>query len=48
MIEPVLPEEPPKPNGDSRPCIDDRAALTVILFLLDGGARFLGWTVSGS
>jgi hypothetical protein len=33
VIEPLLPEEPPKPNG-GRPRIDDRAALTGILFVL--------------
>lgn len=31
MIEPLLPEEPPKPNG-GRPRTDDRAALTGIMF----------------
>ncbi len=36
MIEPLLPEEPPKPNG-GRPRIDDRAALTGILFVLKSG-----------
>jgi len=33
VIEPLLPEETPKPQG-GRPCIDDRAALTGILFVL--------------
>ena len=33
MIEPLLPEEPPKPNG-GRPQIDGRATLTSILFVL--------------
>jgi transposase len=33
VIEPLLPEEPPKPKG-ARPRIDDRAALTGILFVL--------------
>ena len=33
VIEPLLPEEPPKPQG-GRPRIDDRAALTGILFVL--------------
>jgi transposase len=33
VVEPLLPEEPPKPNG-GRPRIDDRAALTGILFVL--------------
>ena len=36
MIEPLLLEEPPKPNGD-RPRIDDRAARTGILFVLKSG-----------
>jgi transposase len=36
VIEPLLPEEPPKPNG-GRPRIDDRAALTGILFVLKSG-----------
>ena len=36
IIEPLLPEEPPKPKG-GRPRIDDRAALTGILFVLRGG-----------
>ena len=33
VIDPLLPEEPPKPKG-GRPRIDDRAALTGILFVL--------------
>ena len=33
IIEPLLPEEPPKPKG-GRPRIDDRAALTGIVFVL--------------
>jgi hypothetical protein len=33
VIEPLVPEELPKPNG-GRPRIDDRAALTGILFVL--------------
>jgi transposase len=33
VIEPLLPEEPPKPKG-VRARIDDRAALTGILFVL--------------
>ena len=33
VVEPLLPEEPPKPNG-GRPRIDDRAALTGIVFVL--------------
>jgi hypothetical protein len=36
VIEPVLPEELPKPNG-GRPRIDDRAALTRILFVFKSG-----------
>ncbi len=36
VIEPLLPEEPPKPKG-GRPRIDDRAALTGILFVLKCG-----------
>ena len=36
VIEPLLPEEPPKPKG-GRPRIDDRAALTGILFVLRSG-----------
>ena len=36
IIEPLLPEEPPKPNG-SRPRVDDRAALTGIVFVLKSG-----------
>ena len=32
-IEPLLPDEPPKPNGGS-PRVDDRAALTGIIFVL--------------
>jgi transposase len=36
LIEPLLPEEPPKPKG-GRPRIDDRAALTGILFVLKSG-----------
>ena len=35
-IEPLLPEEPPKPKG-GRPRIDDRATLTGILFVLKSG-----------
>ena len=33
VIEPLLPPEPPKPKG-GRPRVDDRAALTGILFVL--------------
>jgi transposase len=36
VIEPLLLEEPPKPKG-GRPRIDDRAALTGILFVLRSG-----------
>ncbi len=36
VIEPLLPEEPPKPKG-GRPRIDDRAALTGIIFVLKSG-----------
>jgi transposase len=35
-IEPLLPPEPPKPNG-GRPCVPDRAVLTGILFVLRSG-----------
>ena len=35
-IEPLLPDEPPKPNG-GRPRVDDRAALTGIIFVLKSG-----------
>ena len=35
-IEPLLPKEPPKPEG-GRPRIDDRAALTGIIFVLKSG-----------
>ena len=36
VIEPLLPKEPPKPNG-GRPRIDGRAVLTGILFVLKSG-----------
>ncbi len=36
IIEPLLPEEPSKPEG-GRPRIDDRAALTGIIFVLKSG-----------
>ena len=36
VVEPLLPEEPPKPRG-GRPRVDDRAALTGILFVLKSG-----------
>jgi transposase len=36
IVEPLLPKEPPKPKG-GRPRIDDRAALTGIIFVLKSG-----------
>ena len=39
VIEPRLPPEPPKPKG-GRPRIDDRAALTGIIFVLKSGIRW--------
>lgn len=36
IVEPLLPDEPPKPEG-GRPRIDDRAALTGIVFVLKSG-----------
>jgi transposase len=36
IIEPLLPEEPPKPKG-GRPRVEDRAALTGIVFVLKSG-----------
>ena len=36
-IEALLPEEPPKPKGVGRPRVDDRAALTGIVFVLKSG-----------
>jgi transposase len=36
VIQPLLPEEPPKPKG-GRPRVSDRAALTGILFVLKTG-----------
>lgn len=36
VVEPLLPEEPPKPRG-GRPRVPDRAALTGILFVLRSG-----------
>ena len=36
LLEPLLPKEPPKPKG-GRPRVDDRAALTGILFVLKTG-----------
>jgi transposase len=38
-IAPLIPPEPPKPHG-GRPRVDDRAALTGILFVLKTG---IGW-----
>jgi transposase len=35
-IEPLLPEEPPKPKG-GRPRVDDHAALAGIIFVLKSG-----------
>ena len=36
MVAPLLPSEPPKPKG-GRPRIDDRKALTGVLFVLKTG-----------
>ena len=36
VVEPLLPEEPPKPKG-GRPRVDNRAALTGIIFVLKSG-----------
>src|SRR3954465_13873262 len=36
IVEPLLPEEPPKPTG-GRPPVPDRACLTGILFVLKTG-----------
>ncbi len=36
MVEPLLPEEPPKPQG-GRPRVPDRACLTGIVFVLKTG-----------
>ena len=36
IVESLLPEEPPKPQG-GRPRLDDRAALTGIVFVLKSG-----------
>jgi transposase len=36
VIEPLLPQEPPKPRG-GRPRVNDRAVLTGILFVLKSG-----------
>ena len=40
-IEPLLPPEPPKPQG-GRPRIDNRAALTGIVFVLKSGIPWEG------
>ena len=37
IIKPLLPEEPPKKPEGGRPRIDDRAALTGIVFVLKSG-----------
>jgi transposase len=36
VVAPLLPPEPPKPNG-GRPRVSDRAALTGIIFVLTSG-----------
>src|SRR5215208_4950303 len=36
VVEPLLPKQPPKPKG-GRPRVNDRAALTAILFVLKSG-----------
>ena len=36
VVEPLLPEEPPKPKG-GRPRVDDRAALSGVIFVLKSG-----------
>jgi transposase len=36
IVEPLLPPEPPKPEG-GRPRVDDRRALTGIVFVLKSG-----------
>ena len=36
VVEPLLPQEPPKPKG-GRPRVSDRAALTGIIFALKSG-----------
>ncbi len=36
IVEPLLPNEPPKPKG-GRPRVEDRAALTGIVFVLESG-----------
>ena len=48
VVQPLLPEEPPKPKG-GRPRVPDRAALTGILFVLKTGIPWemlpqeMGW-----
>lgn len=44
IIEPLLPEEPPKPEG-GKPRVDDRAALKGIIFVLKSGIpwQMLPW-----
>jgi transposase len=37
VIEPLLPPEVPKPKGGGRPRVDDRAALSGIIFVLKSG-----------
>lgn len=39
LVAPLLPSEPPKPQG-GRPRVPDRACLTGILFVLQTG---IGW-----
>src|SRR5918912_309558 len=39
LVEPLLPPEPPKPNG-GRPRVPDRAALTGIIFVLKTGIQW--------
>jgi len=41
IIKPLIPPEPPKPKG-GRPRLDDRAALTGILFVLRTGIPWNG------
>lgn len=36
IVEPLLPPEPPKPNG-GRPRVPDRAALAGIIYVLKSG-----------
>lgn len=39
VVQPLLPPEPPKPKG-GRPRVDDRAALTGIVFVLRSGTAW--------